>query len=119
MFMAKMTEKMAKDITRGKYVERLMDHYTELGEHVLQIKSNEFCFPILDELGNEQFIKVVVSIPNGSKGEPFDGYSEAEAYAMDLAKKVDKAAKAKAEKDAKIARDEARRAKVKEIHEKA
>lgn len=118
MFMAKMTEKMAKDITRGQYVDQLMSYFHDLGEEILQIKSNEFCFPILDELGNEQFLKVVVSIPNGSKGEPFDGYSEAEGYAMDLAKKADKAAKAKAEKEAKIAKDEARRAKVKEIHNK-
>lgn len=116
--MAKMTEKMARDITRQGFVDALMAFYEDAGEQVLQTKSNEFCFPILDELGNEQFLRVTMSIPTGTKDEPYDGFAEAESYRLKVHEKAEKAAKVRAEKEAKIARDEARRAKVKEIHEK-
>ena len=42
-------------------------------------------------------------------GDPYDGYGEAEAYAMKVKEQAEKAEKAKAEKERKIARDKAQR----------
>lgn len=117
--MAKMTEKVARDNARAMYVDQLMEYFYNQGEDILQTKSNEFAFPIVDELGNEQFLRVTVSVPTGTKDDPYDGYAMAQEYQMKLADAKAKAEKKEAEKAAKIARDEARRAKMKEIHEKA
>lgn len=117
--MAKMTEKVARDNARAMFVEQLMEYFYEKGEEVLQTKSNEFVFPIVDELHNDQFLRVTVSVPTGTKDDPYDGYAMAQEYDMKCKENEAKAKKKEAEKAAKIARDEARRAKVKEIHEKA
>lgn len=114
--MAKVTEKVARDNARAMYVDQLMEYFYGEGEETLQTKSNEFCFPIVDELGIEQFLRVTVSVPTGTKDEPYDGYALAKDYEMKVAQDREKAAAKEAEKAAKIARDEARRAKVKEIH---
>lgn len=116
--MAKMTDKMARDITREEYVVQLMQYFNELDEEVLQTKSNEFCFPCVDKAGNEQFLRVTVSIPTGSKDDPYDGYSEAESYQIKMKEKAQKAKESQEKKAAKKARDEARREKQKLIHEK-
>lgn len=117
--MAKVTEKVARDNARAMFVEKLMEYFYEAGEEVMQTKSNEFVFPIVDELHNDQFLRVTVSVPTGTKDDPYDGYAMAQEYDMKCKGNEQKAKKKEAEKAAKIARDEARRAKVKEIHEKA
>lgn len=90
------------------------------GEEVLLIGSNQLCFPIVDKAGNELFIKVVVSIPNGSKDPetgaiiPFDGYEEALGYEVELKNKKQKQEEQKKKKQQKIERDE----KIREANEK-
>ena len=55
---------------------------------------------------------ITVKVPTGSRdGDPYDGYGEAESYALNCKQKAEKA-KVDAEKKAKkIARDQAMRAK--------
>lgn len=92
----------------------------EKGEEVLLIKSNQLCLPVVDKAGNELFIKVVVSIPNGSKDPetgamiPFDGYEEALGYEVELKNKKQKREEQKKKKQQKIERDK----KIREADEK-
>lgn len=104
-------ETILKDIT---------EYLTNKGEEVLQIKSNEICFPCVDEKGGEWFARIKVEIPTGSREdkEPFDGYALAEDYRATTAEK-DKKAKENAEKkQKKIKRDEEYRRKKAEIAKK-
>lgn len=102
---------MAKgDITRNFYLEAITKALTANGEQVLPIASNAICFPCVIEDGDEAFVKVVVSIPKGSKDEPFDGFAEAEDYEFRKAERAKTKAKTAAEKQRKIARDEKARA---------
>jgi hypothetical protein len=82
---------------------------------IKQYRSNAFCYPVVDEEGNEGFIKIVVSIPKGSRdGEEWDGYEEAAAYERNLETKRLNAEKAAAEKAKKVEHDrKAREAKAK------
>lgn len=76
---------------RGKYLKLAMEAFAS--EDVLQYKSNAFAFPVVDSEGNEEFITVTISTPTGSRddGEPWDGYAEAEAFAMKQKRDAEKA----------------------------
>lgn len=115
-----LTETKLRGNLRSKVVAELIEIMTEKGEEVLQTKTNQFCFPCLDENGGEWFARVTVEIPTGSRddNEPFDGYAENEAFRIKTEndkKKAEEKAKAKAEK---IKKDEEMRRKKKEIAEK-
>jgi hypothetical protein len=105
------SRKQLHEALRNKYIDLFIQFLTEQGEEVLRIKSNEIAFPVVDEERNDEFIKVAISVPTGSRddGEAFDGFGIAQQYS----KKVedDRArAEADAEKKAKkIARDKAQR----------
>lgn len=89
---------------------------------VLPVSASELALPVTDEEGNEKWILVKVSIPRGTRNgnggyDPYDGYAVAEDYAQDCA---DRAAKKKAteeKKQAKIAKDEQKRAEKKALAE--
>jgi hypothetical protein len=69
--------------------------------------TGEIAFPVVDEEGEDNWVVITVKIPTGSRdGDAYDGYSMAEDYAMNVAKKETKAKEAAAKKAAKIARDE-------------
>ena len=116
------TKKQLHEALRNKYLDLFIQFLTEQGEEVLRIKSNEIAFPVVDEERNDEFIKVAISVPTGSRddGEAFDGFGMAEQYAEKV-KTDEEKAKAEAEKKAKkIARDKAQReakAKAKAEHE--
>jgi hypothetical protein len=114
------SRKVLREELKMYYLTNLITHYTEAGEEVLRIKSNEIAIPVVDREGNEDFIKIVVSIPTGAnKGtEPFDAYELAEEYQMKVEEKAKKQIEAEEKKKKKIAQDEKRRSKEKEIHEK-
>ena len=116
------TKKQLHEALRNKYLDLFIQFLTEQGEEVLRIKSNEIAFPVVDEERNDEFIKIAISVPTGSRddGEAFDGFGMAEQYAEKVANDEAKA-KAEAEKKAKkIAKDKAQReakAKAKAEHE--
>lgn len=92
---------------REKQYARIVEFLTAEGEEVLKTKGAQLVFPAVDAEGNDQFIRVTVEVPKGSRdGTPYDGYAEAEAYKAEQAEKAEKkaeAARKKAEKEAKKA----------------
>lgn len=103
-----------KNSLRNDLIETLTEVFSEKGEDVLRVKSNEIAFPFATDDGEEGYFVITVKIPNGSRdGYGYDGYELAEEYAMKVKEKEEKAkAKAK-EKAEKIKRDKARREKAK------
>lgn len=112
------TLKTLRDKRRGEYVDIISKLLSESNEEVLRVKSNAIALPIVLEDGTEDFIKIVVSIPTGTKDEPYDAYSEAEFYEMTLKAKEEKKKESDAKKKEKMERDAQKRAKQKEIHER-
>lgn len=107
-----MTNKQAQDALRQRYVEVIKKALSDLGEEVLQTGSNTIAIPCVDDNGDEQFCCFTIKVPTGSRdGDPYDGYGEAESYALSVQQKAEKAEKAAAEKAKKIERDKAYRAK--------
>ena len=105
--MSKVSRTALRAEVRNAYVEKIISFFSS-EEEVLRVASNKIAFPIVDRENNEDFIEITVKIPTGAnkRTEPYDAYSLAEEYEMNLKAKEEKAkaaAKAKAEK---IARDE-------------
>ena len=108
-----------REKVRNLYLEKITKFLETEGEEILLIKTNQFCFPVVDDDGNELFIKVVVSVPNGSKDSngvtiPFDGYGEAIGYETEKKQKEEKKAAAAKKKAEKIERDKLERQRKKE-----
>ena len=122
--MAKSKKQLHEGI-RNKFMSAVVKWLTEeQGEEVLRTKSNEIAIPTLDEEGNEEWCVITFKVPTGSRddGEAYDGYGMAQQYADHEVEKAEKAEKAKAEKERKIARDKAQReakAKARAEHETA
>lgn len=94
------SRKVERDIIRAQFLEAVASYLTSLDNEVLRVKSNEIALPVVGCEGNEDFFVITFKVPTGAnKGtEPYDGYGEAESYA--LAQKV-KAKKAQATAEAK------------------
>ena len=109
--MAKKSNAVLNNELKKFYLEKIRSLLEGLDEDVMQVKSNELAFPVVDSEGNEKSIVIVVKVPTGAnKGtEPYDPYAMKEEFDLkEKAKKekAEKLAKAKAEK---IAKDKARR----------
>ena len=118
--MAKKSNAVRNNELKKFYLEKIRSLLEGLDEDVMQVKSNELAFPVVDSEGNEKSVVIVVKVPTGAnKGtEPYDPYAMREEYELkEKAKKekAEKVAKAKAEK---IAKDKARRAAEKAIKDK-
>lgn len=102
------SRKTLRENIKKNYVAQLIDFFQKMGEDVLQIKSNEICFPVVDEENNDEFVKITIAVPTGSRddNEPFDGYGKAQEYEMKLKAKAEKAKIAAKKKAEKIKRDE-------------
>lgn len=114
------SRKVEREFIREKYLDMVAEFLYGQSEEVLRVKSNEIAIPVVGSEGNEDFLVITFKVPTGAnKGlEPYDGYSEAEAYEMKLKAKEEKA-KANAEKKKrKMERDAEIRRKKKEIAEK-
>ena len=104
------TKKVLHEEIRAKYMKLLSDYLTEQNEEVLIVGSNEIAIPCLDSEGNDEYMVITFKVPTGSRdGDAYDGYSMAEDYAMKVREQNEKAEKAKAEKEKKIAKDKAMR----------
>ena len=106
------TRKVANEKIKKEWIEKITAFLKDCGEDVLRVKSGEIAFPVVGEIGNEEFLKITFSIPTGSRdGEPYDGYGEAESYTLKLKQDEEKAKERAAAKAKKIAKDEKYRAK--------
>lgn len=116
------SKKSLNEKLRNSYLTLISDYLKEKGEEILVTGSNEICLPCVDSEGNDEFVVVTVKVPTGSRdGDPYDGYSLAEDYAMRQKAKAEKAKESAAKKAEKIAKDKAAReakAKAKAEHQK-
>ena len=109
--MAKKSNTVLNNELKKYYLDRIRVLLEGLDEDVMQVKSNELAFPVVDSEGNEKSVVIVVKVPTGAnKGtEPYDPYAMREEFELkekEKKAKAEKLAKAKAEK---IAKDKARR----------
>lgn len=112
--------KAMREEKKAELVKEFIAFLKEKGEDVLEIGSNILAFPFCYNNGEEDFAKVTIQIPTGSRdGEPFDGYGEAESWEMKKREKAEKKAKAEKLKAEKIRRDIEYREKQKANREKA
>lgn len=101
-----MTPTTLRNNLRAKYLKAIREYLESVGDEVLVTNSNEIAVPCVDEEGNDEFIVLTIKVPTGSRdGEAYDGYGEAQSYAMKCAEKAEKAEKAAIAKAAKIERD--------------
>ena len=104
------TKKILHEEIRARYMTMLSQFLAEQNEEVLVVGSNEIAIPCLDSEGNDEYMVITFKVPTGSRdGDAYDGYSMAEDYAIKVREQAEKAEKAKAEKEKKIAKDKAMR----------
>lgn len=123
--MAKSENNQSNERYRNSVVAKLMEFFrSEQGgeEWVVQVANNAFGFPFVNDLGNDEILKIVVSIPQGDReGNPYDLDGEGEDYQASLKKKAETKAKQEIAKAKKIEADRKKReaiAKLKEQREK-
>ena len=114
------SRKMEREFIRTKYLEKVAQFLYDMGEEVLQVKSNEIAIPVVGCENNEDFLVLTFKVPTGAnKGlEPYDGYEMAQDYEMKIAEKERKKIESEKKKAEKIAKDNAIREKKKAISEK-
>ena len=111
-----MTKAQLENALRNDYLELIKTVLSNEREiDALSVGASEIAVPCLDAEGNEAWVLIRVSVPRGTRnGEggytPYDGYAVAEDYAIDCAEKAQKKQAAEAKKQAKIAKDEKKRA---------
>ena len=104
------TKKQLHEELRADYLAKLVEYLAEKGEEVLQTGSQEVAIPCVDSEGNDEYIVITIKVPTGSRdGEAYDGYAVAEEYRLRVEKQKETAERLKAEKERKIARDQAMR----------
>jgi hypothetical protein len=104
--------KNTNEALRAQYIELLTKLLSEGGEEVLRVKSNELAIPCVDRDGEDNYVVITIKVPTGSRdGEPYDGYGEAESYAISVKQKAERDAEKAEAKAKKIARDQVYRTK--------
>ena len=105
--MAKLTRKQLDEAIKMRFLEGVSEHLENCGEEVLRVKSNEIALPVVDDEGEERWLVLTFKVPTGERGgDAYDGYSMAEDYQMNLAKKAARAAEKEAEAAKKKAKAE-------------
>lgn len=98
----KKTETQINAEIRAKYLNQIKSFFEKCDEDVRVTGSNEVAFPIVDENDNEKWLKVVVTVPKGSRdGTEYDGYEEEKAYQFKLEQKEIKRKKKEQKKKGK------------------
>lgn len=104
------TTKQLHEELRNKFLEKITKLLADEGEEILATGSNEIAIPTLDSENNDEYIVITVKVPTGSRdGDAYDGYAMADEYRRRVAAAKEREEKAKAEKERKIARDNAMR----------
>lgn len=118
-----MTKAQMETIIRNEFLALISKAIVaEKETDALPVSANEIAVPCLDPEGNETWAVIKVSIPRGTRNgkggyDPYDGYSVAEDYQIDLEEKAQKKADAEAKKQAKIAKDQKAREEKKALAE--
>lgn len=111
---------MGKEANKAKVRDAILSKVAkfleeEFDTYVKAVASGEVTMLIPDENGEKIYANVKISIPRGSRnGEgsynAYDGYAKAKAFAQEKKYKAEEKAAKEAEKQAKIAADEKKRA---------
>ena len=118
-----MTKAQLETALRNRFIGFVKEMVSEkVDTDALPISASELVIPCLDDEGNEKWVQIKVSIPRGTRNgqggyDPYDGYAAAEDYTLDCEEKKAKKEVAEAKKQAKIARDEQKRAEKKALAE--
>ena len=105
--MAKLNRKQLDEEIKLRFLEGVVEHFENVGDEVLRVKSNEIALPVLDSEGEERWLVLTFKVPTGERGgDAYDGYSMAEDYQMKLAEKAEKAKAKEAEAAKKKAKAE-------------
>ena len=111
--MAMSENKQANEQYRTAVVEKLMEFFKSEqggGEWVVQVANNAFGFPFVNALGEDEIVKITVSVPTGDRdGNPYDLDAEGESYQMSVKKKAEIAQKKAEAKAKKIEADRKKR----------
>lgn len=95
---------------REHLVNILTGVFQDQDQDVLRTGSNELSFPFVDKEQNEQWAKITVVIPKGSRdGTPYDGYEKAEEYQQKQEEQKRKKEEREQKKKEKIEQDKKRR----------
>ena len=106
------TNKALNDKLRENFIGIVSGLFTDMGEDVLRVGSNEIAIPCLDEEDNEKYIVLTVKVPTGSRdGDAYDGYSMAEDWEIKCKNKEETAKKKAEAKAKKIEKDKKMREK--------
>ena len=110
--MAKLTKGQLTDMAREKHLSMISDFLAQNGEEILRVGKNAISFPIVLEGGEERFIKLVVSVPRGSRleGDEYNAFSEAEDYKLHCKENEEKRAAAEKQRKEDAARRAAKQA---------
>ncbi len=98
--------KKERDMARESVISKALELFSTEYEDVMLIESNQFCFPLVGVNGTELYARLTVSIPTGTKGEPFNGYELAQDYVFRCEEAEAKAKEREAEKAKKIKKEE-------------
>jgi hypothetical protein len=111
--------KKNQEILRQKFLTDIIDFFSQKGEEVLRVKSNEIALPTIDKDDNEEYVVITVKVPNGTKDEAYNGYEMAESYELHKKEMQEKKEKQRKLKTEKIERDKKFREQKKIDREKA
>ena len=104
------SEKVLNDGLRKQFTTELMELLRNSGYDVMQVGTNELCIPCVDAERNDKYVTFTIKVPTGERGgDPYDGYSMAEDFALKCKAKEENAKEKAAEKQKKIERDAKRR----------
>lgn len=95
---------------REHFVKLVHEWLTAQDPDALRTGTNELAFPFVDKDHNEQWLRISISVPKGSRdGTPFDGYEKAEEYQQKVEEQKRKAEEKQREKEQKIKADKRKR----------
>ena len=95
------------DEVRNRLMNDCRVLFEGLDYDVLITGTNELCLPIVGTDGDEGYLVMTFKVPKGSRdGDPYDGYSVAEDFALKQKAKAEKAKESAEKKAKKIQRDE-------------
>ena len=104
------SEKVLNDGLRKQFTTELMELLRQSGYDVMQVGTNELCIPCVDAERNDKYVTFTIKVPTGERGgDPYDGYSMAEDFALKCKAKEEKAREKEIAKQKKIERDAKKR----------
>lgn len=105
-----MNKQEIKKLHRDEVTQIIFDFFKGRGEDCQLIASNSIAFPFVSKSGDDEWMKITISIPLGTKDDAFDGYTLAEEHHTKEVERIKKRDEAEAKKAKKIARDKEKRA---------